>query len=324
MRVGEIKNIIKRVIDENYTIQISNEPLYGGQAYQINNYLELVEALEILSEQKWNTADFSPISQALLNYDRAGKVVVIPTAEFEQLTTYINAINPQLPLYYLTLDSLTEEQDEKTINIKLPQNISSFEDLNNLNKKLEDTLKLFNVDGQFEFKGFDKGTDWYVVATAGVVTYHVILACLKVTQEYFKARKTYFESEEARISYEASLDKDAGGKSHEAFDTYKERWLKIFIETEIKKAIEAIELNGHTREELQTKLVKATTKLVEQLGEGTEFHLSLNPPPYAAEEGGELKIDYKKIKESSPKDEITEPNGLEAPKETEDKTSSDS
>ena len=33
------------------------------------------------------------------------------------------------------------------------------------------------------------------------------------------------------------------------------------------------------------------------MGDGVEFHLSLNPPDYATEEGGELKIEYKKIKE---------------------------
>ena len=46
---------------------------------------------------------------------------------------------------------------------------------------------------------------------------------------------------------------------------------------------------------MQTKLVKATTKLVEILGEGTEFHLSLNPPEYVSEQAGQLVIDYKKI-----------------------------
>jgi hypothetical protein len=44
-------------------------------------------------------------------------------------------------------------------------------------------------------------------------------------------------------------------------------------------------------------LVIATKKLVEALGDGAEFHLSLNPPEYAKEQSGQLTIDYTKIRE---------------------------
>lgn len=33
-----------------------------------------------------------------------------------------------------------------------------------------------------------------------------------------------------------------------------------------------------------------------ELGEGVEFHLSLNSPEYAKEKSGNLEIDYKKIR----------------------------
>lgn len=317
MRIGETKNIIKRVIDDNNMIQINNEVVYGGQAHQVNNFADLVEALDILSNQKWNDADFAPVQQIISAHERLSKQVILTVDEFNQLNSYIGTINPKIPLYYLTLDSLAEEQDEKTINIKLPPDIKSFEDLIEITKKLENTLKLFNVDGQFEFKGFDKGTEWYVVVAQGILSYNAIIACLKITQEFFKARTEYFKSEEARISYEASLRDSEKDPPKDGFEKYKEKWLKIFIENAVKKAIEDTGLNGHTKEELHTKLIKATTKLVEELGEGTEFHLSLNPPPYVAEEGGELRIDYKKIKESNPKKE-EEVKSLEAPKESEE------
>lgn len=315
MRIGEIKNIIKKVIDENHMIQINNESVYGEQAYQINNFGELIEALDILSNQKWNDADFAPVQQITSAHERSSRQIILTVDEFNQLNSYIGTINPKVPLYYLTLDSLTEEQDEKTINIKLPPNIKSLEDLIEINKKLESTLKLFNVDGQFEFKGFDKGTEWYVVVAQGVLSYHAIIACLKIAQEYFKARTEYFKSEEAQISYAASLSDSEKEPQKDGFEKYMEKWLKIFIESAVKKAIEETGLNGHTKEELHTKLIKATTKLVEELGEGTEFHLSLNPPPYAIEEGGDLKIDYKKIKESNPKKD-EETKSLKAPEES--------
>ncbi len=314
MRTGEIKNIIKQVVNDQFLIQINNEPVYGGQAYQINNFTELLEALDILSKLKWNDADFTQVQQIISTYKNSGRQVILTADEFNQLNSYISSVNPKISLYYLTLDSLTDEQDEKTINIKLPPKIKSLEDLNEFNKKIGSSLKLFNVDGQFEFKGFDKGTEWYVMVPLGILSYHAIIACLKIAQEYFKARTEFFKSKEARISYEASLNKNERDRPEDDFEKYEKRWLEIFIESEINKAIEAIGLNGHTKEELQLKLIKATTKLVEELGEGTEFPLSLNPPPYAIEEAGELKIDYKKLAESNPKEEV---KNLEAPKETE-------
>lgn len=60
------------------------------------------------------------------------------------------------------------------------------------------------------------------------------------------------------------------------------------------------ELNGETSDSLQTKLVNATTQLIKELGEGTEFHLSLNPPAYAKEQAGQLVIDYKKMETLKP------------------------
>ena len=77
------------------------------------------------------------------------------------------------------------------------------------------------------------------------------------------------------------------------------------IEAKLREDLSGIiseinDTNGKTREELEFQLINATKDLVKELGEGTEFHLSLNPPPYAKEEGGMLKIDYSKM----PKPEI--------------------
>jgi len=294
MRLGEIKNTIRAALDSTNKIHVDNEVLYGGQAYNINNFVEIIEALDILSKQNWNDADNAQIASIKAQHETPINPTVLTTADFNQLNTYINTINTKLPLYYQVLESVTEDQDEKTINIQLPSNIKSFKELNDLNKRLEDILKLFNVDGQFEFKGFDKGTEWYILVGTGILSYHFLIACLKTAQEYLKTKTEYFKSEDARMAYEASMKKDEK-ISDTGFEEYRAKWLSIFIDKKVADAIEKIGLNGQTEPELRSQLIKATTSLVKELGEGTEFHLSLNPPDYATEQAGQLVIDYKKI-----------------------------
>ena len=41
MRLGEIKQIVFKVIDESGNLIIENEELYGGQANKVKNYFNL-------------------------------------------------------------------------------------------------------------------------------------------------------------------------------------------------------------------------------------------------------------------------------------------
>jgi hypothetical protein len=90
------------------------------------------------------------------------------------------------------------------------------------------------------------------------------------------------------------------------------------MKNKIDELIEKIdETNGASKEELGSKLVKATQNLVSELGSGVEFHLSLNPPSYAKETGGSLEINYKKIQEVVNK-EIGESKAEELPEKIEE------
>lgn len=293
MRLGEIKNIVGFILNENKNIKIEHEIIYGGQAYKVNNFLEIFEALDILSKQGWNTTDYSNVEIIKNKYITQGNPVILDASEFNQLSSYINDLNPKMPLYYSVLEYFSEKQDEKIINIQLPSKEFSFTELSEINKRLEDVLKCFNVDGPFKFRGFDKGTDWYIVLATGVLSHQYLIACLQITQEYLKTRTEYFKSEQAKLAYEASL---SDNNSKESYDKYQEKYLNLLVKREVKKAIENIkETNGKSVEELNSHLVIATKKLVKELGDGVEFHLSLNPPEYAKERVGNLSIDYKKI-----------------------------
>lgn len=297
MRLGEIKQKIDKVISENKIILVKNEPLYGEQAQKVTNYSEIMDVLELLAVLEWNDIQIDEITDQLLSkYPKANLTETLPLDDFNKMSSFIGRINEKLPFYYSILETMVEKQDECVINVKLPEGINTLEDLTVFNRRISKLFKSFQIDGEFEFNKFDKGSSWYEMCAIGILTYPYFIACLKIAQEYFKAESEYFKSREAKISYEASKASAAKDKELE-FDNYKTQWLEAFIREEVRQLIneKLKETNGETNESLQTKLVVATTSLVKELGEGTEFHLSLNPPAYASEQAGQITIDYKKI-----------------------------
>lgn len=294
MRLGEIKKTINQVLNDQHIIEVHHEAIFGGQAYVIKNYVEIIEALDFLSDQKWNESDFTQVSQI-----KEGKELKNPTQltqdEYNQLNAYINAVNQKLPLYYSILETMVKEQEELAINIKLPEGkIKSLSELSELNSRLEKILKLFNVDGQFEFVGFDKGTDWYEILAKGVLSNGFLICCLKTAQEYLKTKQEYFKSKKAELDYKAGLKND-DKPTEKGLVEYSENRLQLDVQNRINKAIDDLGTGSKTKPELMSQLIKGTQNLINELDDGTEFHLSLNPPNYANEQNGLLEIDYKNL-----------------------------
>lgn len=296
MRLGEIKQKIDRVISEDKIIVIKNKPLYGEQAQKVTNYSEIIDVLEYLVTLDWNDIESSEISEQLLNkYPKGNSTEIIPLEDFNKFSSFVGRINDKLPLYYSILETMVEKQDEQMINIKLSENINTLPELEKFNKDLNAVFKKFNLAGEFQFKGFDIGTSWYEILIIGVALYKYFIACLAVALAIVRLKKEYYDAEQSRLSYLASLREgeeatDGGRKK------FANRYIEVTLEEKIREVIEKIgDTNGKSKEEIASHLVMATKSLVEQLGEGVEFHLSLNPPQYAEEKATELVIDYSKI-----------------------------
>lgn len=310
MRLGEIKQIIDRVIADNATIVLKNEAQYGGQAQLVDNYADTISALEIVVGYDWSGFEESTLSEFQEAHPKA-KSTTLTQDEFNKLNKMVNAANQKLPIFYSILQTMVEPQNEQAINIKLPPDIRSLDDLSKQNKKIQDVLKLYNVDGQFDFQQFDRGTEWYVVATVGALSYKFLIAGLDIAQKYFETRKAHSESKTAELDYRAAVEKDSVTKQE--IKEFTERKLKLLIESEVDEAIEKIGVGANNKNELGVKLVRATTALIKELDEGTEFHLSLNPPAYADEVEGSITIDYSRITPLIAKKE-TETQQLDGPK----------
>lgn len=293
MRLGEIKNIIEACLSENNQIQVSSEAQYSGQAQIVQNFQEIMAALEVLSEQEWNDLDYAPIEEIRAKYNVDTNPVQLSREEFDKMNSYISTVNQKLPIFFGLLETMVEEQDPQLINIKLPEKIKSIEDLQKFNKRLIDIFKRFNLAGEFQFKGLDKGTSWYEILVTMPILYAYFIGSLRLASAVLKLRKEYYEGGIAQLTYEAMKEKTKEFQS-------REQWVEAVNEKQIENGIDDLckeigASNGKTEAELKSQLISATKELVNELGEGTEFHLSLNPPEFARETSGALEIDYKKM-----------------------------
>ena len=103
MRLGEIKSILDAVLDEDNHIILDQEAIFGGQAYLIKNYQELMGAVNILVKQSWNDLDFEGVDTIWEKYPNSSGSVQITSEEYNRLNSYISELNKKLPFSNSTL-----------------------------------------------------------------------------------------------------------------------------------------------------------------------------------------------------------------------------
>lgn len=294
MRLGEIKNILSAVLNDKQNIKIVVEPKYGNQVYLIKNYNALMKALKVLNDQPWNTSDFNPIEQLFAKYGDAEQSVALEAQDYNRISQYINAINPKIPYFFGILSSMVPKQDEQIINIKLPNNsIKDFKSLSAENDDLNKLLQSINLDGDYEFKGFDIGSSWYTVLILGYLTYKALLAAINLAQKYYGAKEAYYKSETARIAYEAIKKEKPKEKD---LKNFADDYIKLKIDADVESI--SLEIGLKPDDDLsKTKIRKTVDLLIAQMEKGTEFHLSLNPPKYAEESEGKISLNYEEIRQ---------------------------
>ena len=301
MRLGELKKILDEVVDDTNKIIINFQQIYGGHAYKISNYSALITALDAIKTQNW--IDFSSEIVEVLNskFSQNKTEIQIEPNDYNLLTQFVNKINGKLPIFYGILDAMVEKQDEQIINIKLPSKDDfSLKDLSDINKRLSTIFSTINIDGTATFSGFDKGSSWYEILIGGALTYKFFISALKIAQEFFKAEKDYYEAGEAKIHYQAALlqlQKEQNKIDEEAIKDYAKHVISVRIENSIKEVVKELPLNGHSENEVIIKMSKTIEAITAEMNNGLEFHLSLNPPEYAEEDGTKISIDYEVIRQ---------------------------
>ena len=79
MRLGEVKNIIKKALDTDNEIFIDYETIFSGQGYLIKNYRNLFDTLTLLMNEAWNEFDSAPISDIFLKHPKGCLLYTSPS-----------------------------------------------------------------------------------------------------------------------------------------------------------------------------------------------------------------------------------------------------
>ena len=299
MRFGEIKRIIERVINANYVIQIKSTQQFGGQAVRVDNYSDIIRAIEILDEQAWNTTSFDNVKQIVEKYGSDKQSELLTAQEYNYLNQYVSGVNAKLPVFYGILETMVKPQNELIINIKLPDVANqTLENLSRTNSELNTLLNTINVEGGYEFKGFDVGTSWYEILIYGYTTYKFLVLAIDLAQRYFGMQEQYYKSKLVKLQYEAAKNEVP---TKEQLKKYADNLINLQITQDIEESVSNMgdDLN---KPENVTKVKKTVELLIKQMSKGTEFHLSLNPPKGIDETNGQITINYEEIRNLNAED----------------------
>ena len=293
MRLGEIKRIVERVLNDKNIMKIKSTQQFGGQAVRVDNYSDVIKAIEVLYDQVWNNTSFDNVKQIIENHGSAAQSELLTAQEYNYLNQYISNLNTKLPLFYGILVTMVKPQDERIINIKLPDIANqTLENLSKTNSELNTLLNTINVEGGYEFKGFDIGTSWYEILIYGYTTYKFLVLAIDLAQRYFGMQEQLYKSRLAKLQYEAAK-KEA--PTNAQLKEYADTLVELQIGQEVEESISNMDKKLNTQENI-TRVTKTVKLLIKQMSKGTEFHLSLNPPKGIDETDGRITINYEEIR----------------------------
>lgn len=294
MRLLEVRKRLEALLSGE-SIVIEVDPRYSGYAQAILKSGELFTMLKFLSEQSWNKLDFTSVQEVIDKYGAlSAKQITVDQGEYDQVNAYVNQLNQQIPVFLGIVDALTKDQTPRDVNIKLSEQINTPKKLNELTKQITELEKFANIDGKgLNFVGFDKGSEWIVIASSTSVGYGFIMACLKLAQEILKTQEQFFKTEEAKLSYKALLG-NSDKFSNSGFKSYQEKYKEAQLRAGAEKIREQLgSVNGTPESEMEQKAAKTTGTLINIIGNGNEVHLSLNPPKEITESAdGLVNVDY--------------------------------
>lgn len=294
MRLREVKNKIKAISDDSGRISIPIKQSFGNY-YIITDTNRFFSLLLLLKDQAWNDIVFTNIQTIIDEKDPINNVeIMLDSNQYSHLSAYVDRLNEKIPFFFKVVDSVSSDQSEYDINIKLSNNITTINDLSTLITEIKKLEKYANLDGKgFSFSGFDTGSNWITIATGGGVVYGFIMACLKIAQEYLKTKEHYYKTKEAKIHYEMSL-KDDKKYSESDLKKYCEEYCNYYLKNEVNELANSIgEFNGNRKNEIAEKAKNTTKCLAKIIGNDNEIHISLNNSPVISEtDTGSIEINY--------------------------------
>jgi hypothetical protein len=306
MRLGELKRLIDLVINESNQIVLETESLYEGKRFLIKGYSNLIRSLDSLQAQPWLTAEAKIVNELI---NRAGKkleYLEVSPEEHSQIKNFVNNINKQLPLFYGILSQMVSEQENTVLNIKIPtREIKELNDFTEFNEELSSILDLIvkykGLNGDYSFKGIDKGSTWYeLLILGGPLVYPTLLGIIDIANRLIELRTKWYESEDVRLSVEAKKKENNSKENiEELIETHIHMLVEIKMEKLVEELLENLDELPNQQGEMRNSIIAGLRKMIALIEKGAEFQPSLNPPDYIKNISDKLyEIDYGQLKKS--------------------------
>ncbi len=303
MRLGEIKNILDKYLTPEHIIalEIENNRAYGNQYVIIKNYNKLVYIENFVAEQGLIVQGREVFLNATKPNNPNSSEAIMQTGIVNQISQYINALNQFVRIYYLTLNTMVKPQDPQLLNIKLPDRDNfSIKDMEKLMQKLHVILngisEAIDIPASFDIVGVDSGSKWIEIKVnvgpdCATKLFGIIMGILGIGIGTFELREHYYQSEEAKLSYEI-IDKEY--KKQTSFDDHVIRMVDKKRDTDIEILLKKTDIK---KPDAKNKIDTIVAHIVDALHDGVEFHPSLNPPEYITDENNVIRVDYEKFHE---------------------------
>lgn len=297
MRLREVKRKIEE-LGSNGEISISLKQQLGN-FYIIADSSKLFHLLLFLSKQEWNNLDFSGIQEIIDNTEALKNAeVMLDSNQYNKLVGYVNEVNRRLPIFFGMVSTLSKEQGEFDINIKLSEKIQTIDDLDGLVSEIKDLEKFVILDGKkLDFVGFDVGSWWIALSAGCGAVYGFVMACVKLAQEVLKTQEQYYKTKEAKIHYRMTL-KEESKYTEDGLKKYCQKYCEKYLDEGAAEIANKLgDYNGSSEGEIREKARNATEKLVNIIGNGNEVHISLNSSSAVKETAdGKISVNYEELR----------------------------
>ncbi len=313
MRLGQIKHILNTVTNDNYHLELKNEPIANGGYYKILNLNSIKLAIEVLVENKLIEPTDENSKKAIDNANVSGGMVLMTAQDYNTTKNYLATINARLANIITIINKLVQDQPEDIINIMIPADVDSFEALEETRKRIVAVLKTFKItEKDIQVVGFDTGSKWYQIKIKNkkfIVT--TLIAAIGLVVQVLDYANSLNNNAEISIQVETmniNIKEETGKNGTITEDDYIKNLVKKEISRMVKELMERLtdeQLDGDSREAYTNMVEKGVLKLFEEREKGLIFDPSLNPPEILnSDENMNYSINYEKLQElNKPKNE---------------------
>jgi len=237
MRLRDYQKLLEDNIPNILTITGEGVP-NNSSVIKLRTYITSMNAIHAFENSNLFPDLIEKIKQFTEVYNNNYEPFIIASNDYNTISSIVEKINEAAKSFKATLDRILSEENENSVNFKLPK-YSSIDELIEFFNDLKPILSVFQYQGvKAEFQGFDTGSEWIQFLLNGT---------------YICAPLLYIMADKSLILRNKKLE---GDKYKAEIEKLKSEKLSIDIKnvSEIINKIDEIQLKERT--ELKEKLIE--------------------------------------------------------------------